>query len=116
MNMYPGTKIVISSTWREIFNLDWLKAKLASYHIDCKHVIDKTPAIPSGNRGLEIAMWLEAHPEVDHYIIIDDNDFGISDYHPQDKVVKTSWDTGFTTKHLEEAIIKLKSPKRRKKI
>jgi hypothetical protein len=107
---YPEAKIVISSTWREHFSLDWLREKLASYKIDSKRVIDRTPSDWGGNRGLEIQLWLNAHPEVDHYIVIDDNDWGIIDVHGKNRFIQTEWEGGgFQTKHLKEAIHKLSS-------
>src|SRR5574337_1246935 len=45
LDKVPDVKIVISSTWRECYDMDWLKAKLESYGIDPKRVIDKTPSI-----------------------------------------------------------------------
>jgi hypothetical protein len=49
---YKDAKIVISSTWRELYSLDWLREKLASYKIDSSRVIDRTPSDWGGNRGL----------------------------------------------------------------
>lgn len=107
---YPDAKVVISSTWREHFSLDWLREKLASYKIDSSRVIDKTPSDWGGNRGVEIQLWLNAHPEVDHYIIIDDNDWGIIDVHGKQRFIQTEWEGGgFQTKHLTEAAFKLSS-------
>ena len=107
---YPDAKVVISSTWREHFSLEWLREKLASYKIDSSRVIDKTPSDWGGNRGVEIQLWLNAHPEVDHYIIIDDNDWGIIDVHGKQRFIQTEWEGGgFQTKHLAEAAHKLSS-------
>jgi len=81
LNQYPDVKIVLSTTWRCMFSMDWLKAKLEEYHVDSSRVIDKTPELFSGERGREIQQWLDAHPEVTQYVIIDDNDWGITDVH-----------------------------------
>lgn len=107
LDQYKDVKIVISSTWRVLFELDWLKQKLESYHIDSSRVIDKTPRTMSGDRGHEIQMWLDKHPEVTHYIVIDDNDGDISAVHGKDRFVHTSWDGGMTWAHTQEAIEKL---------
>jgi hypothetical protein len=99
-------KIVISSTWREIYDMDWLKAKLQSYGIDSSRVIDKTPACFVGGftrapRGQEISEWLEEHPEVTDYVILDDNsDMTVH----MDKFVQTSWLTGLTLYNVEKTI------------
>ena len=113
LDQYPEVKIVISSTWREIHELDWLRAKLESYHVDGSRVIDRTPKdYKDANRGLEIQQWLDLHPEVTHYVIIDDNDWGIIEAHPSQKFVRTSWASGFTFDHAEELSAKLKTPKK----
>lgn len=114
LDTYRDVKIVISSTWREMFDLDWLRAKLASYHIDSSRVIGKTPSDWGGNRGIEIQLWLNAHPEVTHYIVIDDNTWGIPEIHGEARFVKTTWDAGLTFDKAEEAIEKLSSKHRRK--
>lgn len=35
--------------------------------------IDITPSTIQRHRGTEIQMWLDAHPEVDNYVILDDD-------------------------------------------
>lgn len=116
LDTYPDVKIVISSTWRELHDLPWLQAKLADYHIDSSRVIGATPKDHlSGNRGHEIQWWLDKHPEVTHYIIIDDNDWGIVQAHPPEKFVRTDWFLGgFHVGHADEAIKKLKTTKKEK--
>lgn len=105
---YPTAKIVLSTTWRELFDMDWLRKKLESYHVDSSKVIDKTPRDWGGNRGIEIQLWLNRHPEVTEYIIIDDNDWGIKDIHGAYRFVKTDdKEGGLNTKKMEEAMVKL---------
>ena len=102
LDQYPDVKIVVSSTWRMIFTLDQLREKLNEYHVDGSRIIDKTGQDYGGNRGVEIQNWLDNHPEVKHYIIIDDNDWGIVQAHPPEKFVKTSWEFGgFQFGHLD---------------
>lgn len=115
LDKFPEVKVVISSTWREMFSLDWLKDKLAEYRIDSSRVIDVTPIDHrKGDRGKEIQDWLDKHPEVTHYIIIDDNDWGIRNIHGFYRFIQTSWETGMTVSHVEEAMEKLKTPKKDK--
>jgi hypothetical protein len=97
LDTVPDAKIVISSTWRELFSIDWLKDKLASYGIDSSRVIDKTPSISSAYyRGTEIKKWMEMHmgEEVTHFVIIDDNHIGGP--YGDKEIVSTSWDVGLT--------------------
>lgn len=114
LDRYPEVKVVISSTWREMFTLDWLKEKLASYHIDSSRVIGVTPRKLSSMRGEEISMWLRDNPEVSHYIVIDDNDWGISEIHGDGRFIKTTWGSGLTFDKAAEAIRKLSNRNRRK--
>lgn len=109
LDRFPETKIVISSTWRISHDINWLKIKLASYGIDSSNVIDVTPQL--GNpRAEEITEWLSGHPEVVHYLIIDDYDDDLSKVHGERRYVRTSWNTGLTWDHVEEAFLKLKTP------
>jgi hypothetical protein len=105
LDHFPQLKVVISSTWRELFDLDWLRHKLASYGIDSSRVIDRTPSSFSRYRGAEINAWLKEHPEVTRYVVIDDNEIG--DGIPDENIVKTSWNVGLTLPHALEAIEKL---------
>jgi hypothetical protein len=114
LDRFPEVKIVISSTWRELFELEWLKEHLKKYRVDGDRVIDKTPSLyqPSTNpysvaqertpRGNEIKDWLDRHPEVTGYVILDDN----SDMLPDQRqhFVQTDWLTGMTLYHVNEAI------------
>jgi HAD domain in Swiss Army Knife RNA repair proteins len=115
LDIYPEVKVVISSTWRTLFDLEWLKAKLSEYHIDASRVIGCTPEDKEYlNRGNEIAWWLKDHPEVTHYIIIDDNEWGISKIHGKDRFVQTDWDRGMGVNHAAEAIDKLSAMNQKK--
>lgn len=115
LNKYPEAQIVISSTWRTMFDLPWLKTKLAEYHIDSSRVIGQTPVDNwTGNRGGEIASWLRNHPEVTHYVIIDDNDWGITPIHGVGRFVKTDWDRGMGVNHTIELAEKLSNHNREK--
>lgn len=60
------TSIVLSSTWRILHSIH-----------ECANgldlpIFDKTPG-GGGNRGKQIQEWLDAHPEVTHYAIVDDD-------------------------------------------
>lgn len=111
LDQHKDAKIVLSTTWRTLYSLDWLKEKLASYHIDSSRVIDKTPKdrMNFNGRGNEISWWLKEHPEVTHYVVIDDNDWGISEVHGEGRFVKTTWESGMTIAHAMELIEKLKA-------
>lgn len=62
-----GAKVVLSSTWRKHDNWTEIGPALGL------PIIDRTPCSWKGRRGLEIAEWLAAHPEVESYAIVDDD-------------------------------------------
>lgn len=69
-------KVVISSTWR--IRSDVPLIMLTQGFNSDFHEDEKTPSTFSGTtRGHEIRMWLDNHPEVKRFIIIDDVDDGI---------------------------------------
>lgn len=107
-------KIVISSTWRELFDIPWLQEKLASYGIDKDRVIGVTPVVRpprmsmSVERGQEIKAWLDQHPEITKFVIIDDNNIGKPFQQLGDldgpNFVRTHWNTGLTLSKAVEAV------------
>lgn len=61
-----GAKVVLSSAWRN--DKDWHEIG-PSLGIE---IIDRTPSL-LGSRGEEIKDWLDRHPEVESYAIVDDD-------------------------------------------
>lgn len=78
-------KIVVSSSWRQKRDVKTLQ-EILKVHSFSQHIIDRTPDMPFGNRGREIAVWHEQNPGHNRYAIFDDRDQGISAYHPQNFV------------------------------
>ena len=93
----PEAKIVVSSTWRLNNTVDDLKKILKPFPTVANRIIGVTPRGEYKNgrimRGEEIKTWLEHHPEVENYVIIDDD----SDMLPEqlDNFVHTSNMHGF---------------------
>lgn len=115
LDQYPEAKIVLSTTWRTMFELLWLKEKLKEYHIEGDRVIGATPQDRmDGDRGREIEWWLGNNPGVDHYVIIDDNDWGISAIHGEGRFVKTDWERGMGVQHAAELCEKLSNKNKEK--
>lgn len=79
-------EVVLSSAWRNFPG--------GREEVDQKvyRTIDVTPNHSSGFRGKEIKMWLDEHPEVTRYAILDDDD----DFYPEQPLFQTSWQTGIT--------------------
>lgn len=69
----PEVKIVVSSTWRILNDVPALKKILEPFPTVARRIIDVTPRAASRVRGEEIKTWLDNHPEVTGYVIIDDD-------------------------------------------
>jgi len=99
----PDLKIVISSTWRIGKSLGWLQDHFENEGFSyATSMIDVTPDLQySSTRGAEICVWLNEHPEVTEFVILDDDsDMGdlIS------RLVKTESRIGLTEKNADSVI------------
>lgn len=103
-----NAKLVLSSDWRYDRNIsplneDFLELKnvLTEYGLS---FYDFTPEINWMNRELEIQTWLNKHPEVDKFIILDDRtDFP----NLMEHLVHTRTSIGLTSEKMQEAIAAL---------
>lgn len=86
-------RVVLSSTWRMWpDSRDEVKKQVVNF-------IDVTPNLGDGSRfgsvrGKEIAAWLNEHPNVEKYAILDDDKDMLEEQLPH--FFNTSWDTGIT--------------------
>lgn len=90
-------QIVISSTWRygatDRLMHELKNSKLIGYLYHEWF----TPVIHPAHRGTEIKLWLELHPEVSDYIIIDDDENILEEQ--MKRFVKTDLHKGMTELH-----------------
>lgn len=105
-----GASIVLTSTWKtewskneEFLSVDgaYLNSKLAEESL---HILDKTTD-KILDRGAGIMRWLNDHPEVKSWVVIDDDIF--TDYKEYDvlpHLVKTSFYFGLTQEHASQCI------------
>ena len=84
-------KVVLTSSWRYTRKAQFVKDLLANYGIHA----DSTPFI-SNKRGLEIKKWLLDNPDVDDYVILDDEIFDSYDGELMSKLIKISNGNGHT--------------------
>ena len=98
-------KVVITSTWK----LSWYSTvmRLERGGLPSHYVIDHTPDylwIPIENfdksRGAEIKGWLENHPEVTNYVIVDDREDFKEDQIPH--FVHVDQTLGLTMENVEQ--------------
>ena len=103
-----GAHVVVSSSWRihwELWQIAGMFKKRGS-KTSADRFIDRTPNDRTGDdvRGHEIQRWLDQHPEVEAFVILDDD----SDMaHLTPKLVQTSWGRGIEREHVERAVAML---------
>ena len=87
-----GAKVVLSSSWRT--DDDWEKT-MRDNGLKCDF-IGRTRQLHSESkkdgRGLEVKDWLDSHPDVKQYAILDDD----TDFVPGQHLVKTNYEKGLT--------------------
>ena len=115
-----NTKVVISSSWRsglQSNNLSDSEKRLLDlfdkYDIE---IYDYTPILPSRKRENEIMAWLFRNPQVNKFIILDDENFDLQCFMekeliqtssvPRGRYIKGKWyeNTGLKNKHVRQAI------------
>ncbi len=83
-----GLTVVLSSSWRH-----WPDGVNEVREQVCK-IFDVTDRVSGELRGVEIQQWLDAHPEVTKYAILDDNSDMLVDQMPN--FFHTRWEVGVT--------------------
>lgn len=95
-----GCKVVLSSTWR------MYPAARAVVKRDVCNFIDCTIDLQGGakrdvvHRGYEVQEWLDRHPKVKQYAIVDDD----ADFLPSQWLFKTTWEKGLTPEIAQKII------------
>jgi hypothetical protein len=119
---HSDTKIVISSSWRQLMNFKTIKEIFKYLGWSDAPIIDSTPTLhrrdidPEAQlpvlRGHEIKCWLETaslrfiadkrtiQPTTFKYLIFDDD----SDFLDGQPLIQTSWETGLKEEHVQRAI------------
>jgi hypothetical protein len=95
-------KIVISSSWRRFHTLDQFKRMFQLYGLPQKAVIGETTlkTAPGAIRGDQINKYIADNPDIDNYVILDDN----SDFYSGQNLVQTDMQFGLTDKDVLIAI------------
>lgn len=93
-----GAKIVLSSTWR-LFPSARNDVKNALRNVGLEF-IDKTKELK--DRATEIEEWLSRHPEVENYVILDDECISLARL--KKNLVQTTFYRGLLPEHVSKAI------------
>lgn len=90
-----GAVCVLSSSWRA--HLDDAGLQDLAQRLGVQ-IIDRTRETRGAEiRGVQIAEWLQAHPEVDTYVILDDDSDMLDEQ--KERFVKTNFREGFLFEH-----------------
>ena len=107
----PDAKVVFSTTWRLPRHVNRLHQQWTEQGFPESLAIDGTPDLredPSVSRlyrrGLEIRAWLDAHPEVSRWVVIDDERLAIESILDNSRCVFTNPVRGLTPDDAERAI------------
>lgn len=99
---YGGGDIVLTSDWKNVRiggDFDYLKDKLAEHGLEISAVTTDR----GNNRGQGIQDYLNEHPEIDEYIILDDNRFDFEDF-------PGLWERLLITNGIQQASFASKTP------
>lgn len=98
----PDVMICVSSTWRRFHSITELREFLGKFEIPGHRMISRTPMrFSEGVRGHEIQAWLEEHPGVQRFVIVDDD---ADMAHLISQLVQTDSDVGLTKEKAGEII------------
>lgn len=113
IQLQTGCDVVLSSSWRHspegVKNVSERVVELLDTTPDVKW--DGVKRFARGHewphelRGDEVNAWLEKHPEVEKYAILDDS----SDFYDDQPLFRTSWKVGLTDEIAEAVINHLNS-------
>lgn len=95
-----GYSIVVTSTWR--VDKNWKECLINGGLREGVEVIDRVPIMH--DRGEEILSWLFDHPEVQHWLIFDDDTYDLSS-NQYIRCVKTRPDVGFMEDDFNQAVV-----------
>jgi hypothetical protein len=107
-----GAQLVLSSTWRLApsgWRLGVLRAALQQGGVGAAALAGCTPVLPGCGRGAEVLAWLAQHPEVQHWVVLDDQLclFEASLQAMQGRVLMCSPEVGLTLELAQEAAARL---------
>lgn len=92
--------VVLSSTWRLYPDSRKAVKEQVCHYIDCTVDMQRGGKWGVTERGYEVQEWLDRHPNVKQYAILDDN----SDFLPNQWLFLTSFDIGIT-EEIADAVI-----------
>lgn len=102
INRYGGGDIVLTSDWKNVRiggDLNYLKEKMMNHGLE----ISATTKEHYNKRAQGVQDYLEEHPAIDEYVILDDNRFDFEDF-------PRLWERLLITDGIENAAFASKTP------
>lgn len=114
-------QIVLSSSWRYCHICEELKELFSKYGINLN---EKTPELHTHKRGLEIKQYLKEHPNIEQYLILDDEIFDFyEDEELKENLILTrenpndySGGDGLQIKHIEQIMRRFGRAKKKEQV
>lgn len=92
MDKVPDLKIVLSTSWRNHFDMEQFKELFKFYGLDGKRIIGKTPKKFSSERHSEIGWWLEDNNFIGRWIALDDHPiYNLDDSNKYNEILTDPW-------------------------
>ena len=92
-------KIVVSSVWRGMDHFIPMMRTHGFYSLDF-HEDWRTKNIDIGKRGVEIQDWLDRHPDIEKYVIFEDEPCDLLDHHKEKHLVECDTYNGIMFKSI----------------
>ncbi len=90
--------IVVTSTWR--WDANYKECLINGGLREGIEILGRTSELRDQPRGAEIKAYLDAHPEIKYYVIIDDDSDML--HEQMDHFIKTDYRIGFTLREFEQ--------------
>lgn len=88
----PDLKIVLSTSWRNHFDIEQFKELFKHYGLDGERIIDKTPRKFTSERIHEIHLYLDDNKNVKKWVALDDHAiFNLEDPDKVNEFLTDSW-------------------------
>ena len=94
-------KIVISSLWRFAMKKELSQELKSSGLVNHLHKDWSTPIIQPSHRGKEIKLWLDSHPDITDFLILDDDEDILPEH--TSRHIKTTLADGLQEEHYFKA-------------
>lgn len=88
----PDLSVVLSTSWRNLFDMEAFRELFQHYGLDANRIIGKTPQRLSSERVHEIHMYLDDNKDITKWAVLDDHViFNLEDVDKANEFLTDSW-------------------------